>query len=74
VKDWIIKSNEWYDDLPENKRFLFFLIVIGGSLLLCQYLLYSKQCIWALPVWVIVFFSWRFGYIILKEREKHKKK
>ena len=42
MKNWIIKSNDWYDSLPEPKRSLFFLAFIMSTLLVAQYFMIVK--------------------------------
>lgn len=46
MRNPITQSNEWYDNLPEPKRILFFLIVIWGSLVVVQYLSIVEGFIW----------------------------
>lgn len=66
MKNFILKTNKWYDNLPEPKRSLFFLIVIMGSLIAVQYLTYAKNYIWAFPLWATIICSWRCIYMFKK--------
>lgn len=63
MRKLIIQSNEWYDNLPEPKRSLFFLIVIFGSLVVAEYFSIIKGFIWAFPIWAVIFSLWRLTYI-----------
>lgn len=65
MKNWIVKSNRWYDNLPDTKRFLFFLFVVMGSYTVVQ-LVIVPYCILAFPIWVLLLMSWRMSYIFLK--------
>ena len=62
MRKFILNSYEWYDNLPEPKRTIFFFIVIGGSLVVAQWLMVSKIFIWAFPIWATTIFLWRGGY------------
>ncbi len=73
MKSVIIKTNEWYDNLPEGKRFLFFLVVIMGTSIVTQYLMICQKFFWAFPIWVIVFCFWRIVYVFFDWRDKYKK-
>jgi hypothetical protein len=66
MKNWIVKSNEWYDNLPELKRFLFFFFGIMGSYTLVMLVLFPN-CVWAFPIWAFFVVSWRLNYIIMKK-------
>jgi hypothetical protein len=65
----IIKSNEWYDNLPKLKRELFFLVFIFGSLIIAQFLTYVKDNLWVLPIWMITWTLWRVPYILIKHKK-----
>lgn len=67
IKNFIIKSNTWYDNLPEPKRSLFFFIVILGSLIFTQYLFYVKNMYWTFPTWALIVSIWRTLPIFLKK-------
>ena len=69
MRKLIIKSNEWYEDLSELKRDLFFLIVIFGSLLVVQVLMYTQDNPWGFVVWATVFTTWRLSYIIIRRKK-----
>jgi len=72
MKKFIIRTNKWYDNLPELKRFLFFLIVIMGSLFVAQYLMYVEDFIWAFPIWALLVCFWRIGYVFIQWYENAK--
>ena len=69
MRNTITQSNEWYDNLPELKRDLFFLVFIFGSLLIAQFLMYVEDFIWALPIWMVVWSSWRLPYVLKKYKK-----
>jgi len=75
MKQLIIKSNEWYDNLPEPKRTLFFFITIVGSLLVMECINYciSKNVIFAFLIWILLFCSWRVSYIFIDWIDWYKK-
>lgn len=65
IKDWIIKSNDWYDDLKENKRTLFFLGVIFLPSLLIV-IIQSIFNIWyLLVIWIVLLSFWRITRLFL---------
>ncbi len=66
----VTKSNEWYDSLPENKRFLYFMAFIMCSLLIVEGLFYLGDFLWAIPMWIIAVCTWRVPYIYFKNRNK----
>lgn len=66
MKNPITQSNEWYDKLPEIKRDLFFLIFIFGSLIVAQFLMYVKECVWSVPVWMVFWSFIRIPYMLKK--------
>lgn len=68
MKNFIIKSNEWYDDLPEPKRFLFFLLFLVGGTLLCELFLFYLDRIqpWPFIIWVSCLTFWRISYTFIK--------
>ena len=69
MKKYWIQSNEWYDNLTEPKRDLFFLIVVLGSLLGVQYLTYVHDVIWAFPIWAFVLWLYRFPYLLYTRKK-----
>lgn len=69
MKNFIIKSNEWYDDLPELKRFLFFLLFLVGGLLVCEFFL-SLDNPWPFVIWTSCLTFWRMSYTFIKAFEK----
>ena len=68
MKNFIIKSNEWYDNLSEVPRFLFFLLVAVGGLALTEYFMYVHKFIWAFPIWAGTLLFWRMSYVIMKKK------
>ena len=70
MKKLIIKSNKWYDNLPDGKRLGFFLVFILGSLIATQYFMYVKNVVWAFPVWAGVICFWRLTYFYINEKKK----
>ena len=60
MKNWVIKSNNWYDNLKEPKRFLFLMfsiaLPISFSLALLNHGIY-----WVSPVLIITMLLWRMG-------------
>ena len=75
MKKLIIKSNKWYDNLPEPKRTLFFLIVILGSLIVseCISVYVSNNIFWGFIIWNVVFCSWRISYVFIDWIDDYKK-
>ena len=74
MKNWILKSNRWYDNLPEPKRTLFFLIVILGSLALFQFVFYllKHETIYGFLLWVMIFAGWRVSCIFINWYQDYK--
>ena len=68
MKNLIIKTNKYYDSLPEMKRLLFFLIVIGGSQLMALFFMYVYDFIFAFLIWAGMVFLWRGSYIFLTKK------
>lgn len=66
MKKLITKPNEWYDNLSENKKHLFFLVFVFGSLILAQYLTYVENFIWSLPIWVCFWSILRIPYFLIQ--------
>lgn len=63
IRKAIYSLNEWYDDLEEPKRFLYFLLIIGGSNVLTQILVYCYDMWYVFPIWVIVMVILRVFYV-----------
>ena len=74
MKKLIIKTNEWYENLSEIKRMLFFLIVIMGSLIVSQYFMYAQNFTLAFPIWAGTLCFWRCGYFFINWFEQFKNK
>jgi hypothetical protein len=66
MKKLITKPNEWYDNLSDNKRDLFFLVFVFGSLILTQYLTYVENFIWSFPIWVCFWSILRIPYFLIR--------
>lgn len=66
MKKIIIKSNGWYDDLPDSKRTSFFLIFIVGTFFIVQICAYVFGLILLLPMWLIIISLWRLLPRLLK--------
>ena len=73
MKNWIIKSNEWFDNLPEPKRSFIFLLGCGITLLGVMIGLIIYNFMWGLPIWVVLFLGWRIPYFIIKEKDKYER-
>lgn len=73
MRELITKSNEWYDNLPELNRFLFFVVVLIGviqsALYVCMYIISPINSIFVFPIWATLMFLWRGGYFFIKWRE-----
>ena len=72
MKNPIVQSNEWYDNLSEPKRTLFFLVFVMGTLILTQYLTYGQDLWYAFPIWASVIASWRISYVFIQWRKEYK--
>lgn len=70
MKKLIIKTNRWYDNLPEPKRILFFLIFIMGTLIIAEYIMYFTVCYFAIAIWAFVIGLWRLTYFFINEKIK----
>jgi len=66
IQKLIVKTNQSFDNMSDVRRILFFLIFIMGSLLFVQYLLYIRNIVWPLPLWVATFSAWRCSYFFIK--------
>jgi len=66
---WIIKTNDWYDNLKSTKRLLFFLFVIMIPILISQYLQVSYDIWCVFPILVILIVIWR-GTALIVNRNK----
>ena len=73
MKNWIVKSNKWYDNMPEPRRTIFFILVIMGSLIVTQYVTYALKFYFAFPIWAVVIGAWRMSYVFINWREDYKK-
>lgn len=66
IKNLIIKTNNWYDNLNELPRFIFFLFVIMGSFIVAMISMQEYNFIWALPTWFLIFCLWRVSYVFIR--------
>ncbi len=69
MKNIIIRSNEWYDNLPEMSRLLFFLLVIVGSDL-ALIIFFGTVGFF---IWLSIFMTWRFGAVLINWYEWYTK-
>ena len=74
MKNPIVRSNEWYDNLPEPKRGIFFLLAIFGTFVITQILAYVLDLWYFLPIWMIIVSFWRVSYIFILARNDYKKR
>jgi hypothetical protein len=65
----IYSSNEWYDDLADGKRELFFVLVIMGTLAVAQILMYCYDIWYGVPIWAGVFLLWRMPYMLRPKKK-----
>lgn len=70
MKKIIVRSNEWYDNLKEPNRVLFFLVFVMGGLIVSQYFMYVKQNPWVFVGWVLGLTLWRVSYVFIKNIQK----
>lgn len=68
MRNFITKTNEWYDNLPTTKREIFFVTVVMGTLLISEIALWVYNILWLLPLWVLIMGGWRLMY--LHQRKK----
>jgi len=65
MKEFIIKSNEWYNNVPEPYRFLLMIMLVGLPLLIVQ----ISNFIWGYTIWGVlmcILVGWRMAYTIIK--------
>jgi len=69
IKRWIIKSNEWYDNLKEPKRTLFFFLALFLPLLIIV-IVQSILGIWyPMVIWMVLFCIWRVPYTFISIKD-----
>lgn len=69
MKNIIIKSNSWFDTLPDAKRTLFFLVAICGSFLIVQIVSnFILKTPWPTILWLCGVSSWRLSYFFFKKK------
>jgi len=73
MRKFIVKTNEWYDNLKEPKRSIMFLVFIMSTLLIAQYFMVVCGNPWIFVGWTIVLISWRMSYSWLKFTKWYKK-
>ena len=76
MRKFIIKSNEWYDSLPDLKRLLFFLLFVAGGTFAAQYFITSQKLLDVYPIWVSIKYfclcvcfwciGWCIGYSLIR--------
>ena len=70
MKGIIVRSNQWYDNLKEPNRALFFLVFVMGGLIVAQYFRYVENNPWVFVGWALVLTLWRVSYIFIKNFKK----
>lgn len=65
MKNFIIKSNEWFD-----KREALSLILIITITLFVIIITLALNWWWIFAAWVILYSAWRMSYIIIKSKNK----
>jgi len=68
MKNFIIKSNEWYDNLPEPKRTYFFLIVV--FLVFIAQICLINNFLWIWMAFIVSIVFWRISYVLFNWKEK----
>ena len=61
MKNWIIKSNEWYDNVLEPKRFLFMFFVVAIVVVISQWYVLT------FPIFALIVVLWRASYSLIKK-------
>lgn len=72
MKRLIVRSNEWYDNLKEPKRTVFFLIFVMGTLIIAQYFMVIESNPFWFIGWATLLTMWRCGYIFIQMFNKNK--
>ena len=62
----IVRSNEWYDNLKEPNRVLFFLVFVMGTLIVAQYFMVMENNPFWFMGWSLLLTLWRVSYIFLQ--------
>ena len=62
IKNFITKTNEWYEKLPDLTGFIFYLslILIPYSILVSMNIVYSF-------IWLVAVIAWRVSYKVINE-------
>ena len=68
----IVRSNEWYDNLKEPNRVLFFLVFVMGTLIVAQYFMVVENNPFWFMGWSLLLTLWRCGYIFIQMVNKNK--
>ena len=73
MKNWIIKSNQWYENLPEKKGSIFYLCLVFIPYILLNIILIGfiptispLVCTLSCGSWIILVTLWRVLYDIIK--------
>lgn len=67
---FILKTNDWYEELSDIKGGLFFLVVIIGGIILTQYIMAEYKLVWPFAIYTLIFVLWRFMYLIYNTQRK----
>ena len=62
MKNWIIKSNEWYDNIVEPKRFLLMIFVVLMIIIISHYFF-----VFLFPIFALIVVLWRDSYSLIKK-------
>lgn len=66
MKKLIIKSNKWYDNLPEIKRDIIFVCILF-VIIITDYISNIIDLFWLFPLSVFLIVFWRIAYILINE-------
>lgn len=70
MRKFLIKTNEWYDKLPEIPRALAFIIGIMLPIVVCQYLMFVEHIFWPFFLFALIVMVWRIGGAYAKYQKK----
>ena len=66
----IVRSNQWYDNLKEPNRALFFLVFVMGGLIVAQYFMVVEENPWLFIGWSLLLTLWRVSYVFTQNFKK----
>lgn len=72
-KKLIVKSNDWYDDLPESKRSLLFLFVLLPLLLVTNFFFVVYSTPLPFLTLIMLFSTWRVSKVLYNWIDDYKK-